>query len=62
VLASWHSDRAFAEQRLSGVHPNWLKRVAGGVPEPFDVATVAATLKQRFGAEGVAEALANMFV
>ena len=62
VVATWRSDRAFAEQRLSGAHPNWLKRVRG-VSDPFDAATVDATLKLQFGTPGaIADAKASLFV
>ena len=58
----WRKDSAFAEQRLSGAHPCWIKAV-DAVPDVFDGATVDAALKGRFGSPAAAEAAkASLFV
>ena len=56
----WRKDSAFAEQRLSGAHPCWIKAV-DAVPDVFDGATVDAALKGRFGSPAAAAA-ASLFV
>ena len=75
-VAIWRSNKAFAEQRLSGAHPNWLKRLSKEAdPDvatvdatlkkefPFDLATVDATLKLQFGTPAdIADAKANLLV
>jgi arachidonate 15-lipoxygenase len=47
-VRTWQSDLMFAEQRLSGMHPNMLEAV-DGIPDVFDSGVVTESIEALFG-------------
>lgn len=57
VIRTWQKDRVFAEQRLSGVHPNWIKR-CHKIDAPLEPA-LDASLRQLVGSQLVSSIKAD---